>query len=232
MPLSSETVVVIPAYQAEPTLRTLVQAIRQWGLPVIVVDDASSDRTFLEAQEAGATVLQRTANGGKGTALRDGLAEARRRGYGWMITMDADGQHLPSNIPFFLEAGKKEGADLIVGNRMKDPRGMPLHRRVTNWLMSRLISRVAGQRVPDTQCGFRRVSRRLLERFPLTSERFEIDSEMIIRAGWAGFRIASVPVTCVYRREGSFIHPVGDTLRFLRFLKRLLAERRHASRRV
>ena len=232
MPLSSETVVVIPAYQAEPTLRTLIQAIRRLGLSVIVVDDASSDRTFLEAREAGAVVLQRAANGGKGAALRDGLADACRRGYEWMITMDADGQHLPSDIPFFLEAGKQEDADLIVGNRMKDPRGMPPHRRVTNWLMSWLISRIAGQHVYDTQCGFRRVSRRLLERVPLTSERFEIDSEMIIRAGWAGFRIASAPVTCVYRREASFIHPVGDTIRFLRFLKRLLTERRHASRRV
>lgn len=109
---------------------------------------------------------------------------------------------------------------------------MPPHRCVTNWLMSWLISRIAGRHVPDTQCGFRRVSCRLLERIPLTSERFEIDSEMIIRAGWAGFRITSVPVTCVYRREASFIHPVGDTLRFLRFLRRLLAERRHVSCRV
>jgi len=232
LPLSSETVVVIPAYQAEPTLRALVQAIGRLGLSVIVVDDASSDRTFLEAREAGAVVLQRAANGGKGAALRDGLAEARRRGYEWIITMDADGQHLPLDIPSFLEAGKQGGTDLMVGNRMKDPRGMPSHRRVTNWLMSGWISCIAGQRVPDTQCGFRRVSRRLLEQVPMTSERFEIDSEMIIRAGWAGFRIASVPVTCVYRREASFIHPVGDTFRFLRFLRRLLAERRHASRRV
>lgn len=224
--------VVIPAYRAEPTLRALVQAIRRLGLPVIVVDDASSDRTFWEAQEAGAVVLRRAANGGKGAALRDGLAEARRRGYEWMVTMDADGQHLPSDIPRFLDAGKKEDADLIVGNRMRDPRGMPLHRLVTNWLMSWLISRIAGQRIPDTQCGFRRVSRHFLERVPLASERFEIDSEMIIRAGWAGFRIVSVPVTCVYRRGASFIHPVGDTLRFLRFLKQLLAERRDGPRRV
>ena len=219
-------VVVIPAYQAEATLPALIRSIRPMGLPVIVVDDASFDRTGPAALAEGAVVLKREVNGGKGAALRQGFGEALRQGYGWIILMDADGQHVPSEIPRFLEAAQREPVDLIVGNRMQDPRGMPLQRRVTNRVMSWFISRIAGQRVPDTQCGFRLVSRRLLEKISLVSERFEIDSEMVIRAGWSGFRIASVPIASIYRRETSFIHPFGDTVRFFRFLKRILTERR------
>lgn len=224
---SPEVVVVIPAYQAESTIGSLVRSIGLQGLPVIVVNDASLDGTGERARAAGAQVLDRPVNGGKGRALRDGLTEALRNGYRWMVLMDADGQHLPEEIPRFLQARDREpSVELLLGNRMQDPKGMPLHRRVTNGLMSQWISRIAGRSVPDTQCGFRLVSRGLLERVTLISDCFEIDSELIIRSGWAGFRIASVPVACIYRRENSFIHPVADTVRFLRFLKRLLAERR------
>ena len=211
--------VVIPAYQAEATIRVLVQAVRRLGWPVIVVDDASSDRTGQEAQAGGARVLRRPVNGGKGAALRDGWAEALRLNSRWIMTLDADGQHIPSEIPRFLEVMEKERADLVVGNRMGDPRGMPWERRWTNRFMSWLISRVIHQKIPDTQCGFRLITRRVLEKVRLVSEHFEIDSELVIRARQAGFKVRSVPVTSIYRREISFIHPVRDAFRFLRFIR-------------
>ncbi|MBI3318047.1 MAG: glycosyltransferase family 2 protein [Candidatus Omnitrophica bacterium] len=209
---------MIPAYQAEGTIEPLVAAVLGLKIPVMVVDDASSDRTLLRARAAGARVIVRLTNGGKGTALREGISEALRNGFDWVIALDADGQHLPAEIPRFLEAAGRGEGDLIIGNRMKDPRGMPLARRVTNGFMSWLLSRLIRQRVPDTQCGFRMMSRRLLSTTPLASSRFEIESELVVRAAESGFRIASVPVTSVYRRNLSFIRPVKDTCRFFLFL--------------
>ena len=141
-----------------------------------------------------------------------------------MLTLDADGQHLPSEVPQFLEA-REGGAEAVLGNRMGDPQGMSLDRRLANRWMSWIISRMAGQRVPDTQCGFRLVSRRVLDSLPLISERFEIDSELVLRMGWAGVPMRSVPVSSVYRRELSFIRPIRDTFRFVLFLWRMGRQR-------
>ena len=218
------TVVIIPAYQARETVGPLVTEIRALDLPVIVVDDASTDGTAAAAEAAGAAVIRRSLNGGKGAALREGIAKALQDGCNWVLTLDADGQHLPSEIPRFLREAQEKGADLLIGNRMEQPRGMPIDRWLTNFCMSRLISRIAGQTLPDTQCGFRLVRRRLLERVRLVSNRFEIESELVIRAARSGFRIASVPVSSIYRRQISFIRPLRDTVRFFCFLRRLKKE--------
>ena len=216
--------VVIPAYQARKTIGPLVTEIRAQGLPVIVVDDASDDGTAKAAEAAGAFVIRRGANGGKGAALRDAIPAALQTGCEWVLTLDADGQHLVSEIPLFLQETERDRADLLIGNRMGRPRGMPLDRWITNLFMSWIISRIARQKVPDTQCGFRMAHRRVLEKVRLVSNRFEVESEWVIRAAGAGFRIASVPVTSVYRRQISFIRPLRDTLRFFRLLSRLRKE--------
>lgn len=218
-------VVVMPAYQAKGAIGPLVADARKMGLPVIVVDDASNDGTAKEAEAAGATVIRRTTNGGKGRALRDAIPAALRQGCDWVLTLDADGQHLVSEIPLFLREAERGGADLLIGNRMGSPRGMPLDRWFTNLLMSRIISRVSGQSVPDTQCGFRMIRREVLEKVRLSSDRFEVETELVIRAARAGFRIASVPVSSVYRRQLSFIRPLRDTVRFFRFLNQLKREK-------
>lgn len=220
---------VIPAYRAEGTVGPLVESLRAAGFPVVVVDDGSGDGTAGAAEAAGARVIRRPLNGGKGAALRDGFSAALEGGYGWVLTLDADGQHLPAEIPAFLKA-REEGVGAVVGNRMGDPRGMPLDRRLANRWMSRVISRMAGQEVPDTQCGFRLVSRRVLDSLALSSDRFEIDSELVLRVGWAGVAIRSVPVSSVYRRENSFIRPLRDTARFFLFLSRMRREKRNLKR--
>ena len=229
MPQSSsslhDTVVVIPAYQAEKTIGPLVKEIIAMGFPVLVVDDASSDSTAEIAEQSGAKVMMRPFNGGKGTALRDGWATIQGNGYRWVLTMDADGQHLPAEIPRFLAARQGE-TDLVVGNRMGNPRGMPVDRWLTNRIMSWMLSRLTGQDVPDTQCGFRLISERVLRRIQLNSRRFEIDSELVVKAAWAGFKVLSVPVTSIYQRQISFIRPIRDTFRFFLFLFRIKRERR------
>ncbi len=221
----AETVVVIPAYQAARSIHSVVEELRKDGLSVIVVDDASLDATAQEARRAGAQVLVRKTNGGKGTALREGFAEVLAGRTRWVLTLDADGQHLPSDIPRFLDAASDGKVDLLLGNRMENPTGMPLERKWTNRFMSWILSHLIGQNIPDTQCGFRMISREVLEKVTLTSDRFEIDSELVVKAAWAGFRIASIPVGCVYRRQFSFIRPLRDTVRFLRFLRAMQSQR-------
>lgn len=219
---------MIPAYQARATIGGLVREIRSQGLPAVVVDDASTDGTASEAEGAGAEVIRRPANGGKGVALREGMASVCRQGYDWIVTMDADGQHLASEIPRLLGEAASGQAGLILGNRMGQPQGMPLDRRVTNGFMSWLISRLVRQELPDTQCGFRAISRRLLESVTLATDRFEIESELVLKAARAGFSIRSVPVASVYRRQLSFIRPIRDTVRFVRLLVSLGGSDRRA----
>ncbi len=217
---------VIPAFRARSTIGPIVQAVISQGLPVIVVDDASGDGTAEEAQNAGASCIARSVNGGKGAALRDGFSAALEKDFDWILLMDADGQHLPGEIHRFLEAAAGGSADLVLGNRMENPKRMPFERRLTNRFMSWMLSRIAGQRIPDTQCGFRLIAADALKRIRLVSERFEIDSELAVEAAWAGCRIVSIPVSSVYRRHLSFIQPLRDTFRFLRFLWSLSRERR------
>ena len=212
---------LIPAYQAEKTIGSLVREVHALGLRVAVVDDASTDGTAARAQAAGAQVIRRPVNGGKGAALREGFSVIFRSGVDWIVTMDADGQHLASEIQLLLQEAVRGRSDIVIGNRMEDPRGMPLDRRLTNRFMSWLISRLAGQRVPDTQCGFRAISRQVLESVTLVSGHFEIESELVIRGARAGFRISSVPISSVYQQQMSFIRPIQDTVRFLKLLRSL-----------
>ncbi len=212
---------VIAAYQAERTIRSLIREIKAFGLPVIVVNDASTDATALEARSAGAQVLTRKVNGGKGRAIREGFAAALKQGFSWVLVMDSDGQHLPSEIPHFMEVVAVGQLDVILGNRMGKPRGMPFDRWLTNKIMSWLLSRMTGQWIPDSQCGFRMISADVIKRVKLNSERYEIESELLVKAAWAGFQVTSIPVSSVYRRELSFIRPLRDTFRFFLFLRNL-----------
>ncbi len=219
--MAAETCVVIPAYRAEAAIESVVKATLEQGLHVIVVDDASGDDTGAMAKKAGAAVIHRAVNGGKGAALREGLQAALQEGFRWILTMDADGQHLPAEIPRFIQIAAEGKVDVILGSRMWNPRGMPFERRLTNWFMSWLLSRITGQRIPDSQCGFRLISHRALKNLDLTSDRFEIESELVIKSSWAGFTLTSIPVSSVYEKHSSFIHPLRDTVRFLLFLRSL-----------
>lgn len=219
--MAKRVCVVIPAYNVERTLGSLLVQLETYGVDVIVVDDGSTDRTATIARAGGAPLIRHPANQGKGQSLRDGFAWGVGRGYEALVTMDGDGQHLPSELPHLVAALDQDGVGVVVGNRMGNPRSMPWLRQITNAILSAWISRFCGQWVPDSQCGFRAVRREVLARVALTTERYEIESELLIKAARAGYRIASVPITTVYRHEKSRVHPIADTLRFFRFLRTL-----------
>jgi glycosyltransferase involved in cell wall biosynthesis len=217
---SDDLCAVIPAYNAARHLPGVIDRVaRHVPRPLIlIVDDGSSDDTRAVAAKAGATVVAHAHNQGKGAAIRTGLARAQETGPGFAILLDADGQHNPDEIPSFVKRQRETGADLVVGNRLVRAANMPWLRKATNYVTSAVVSLLAGRRVPDSQNGYRLVRLSHFRKFPLTTNRYEIESEMIIRAGRAGGKIASVPVETIYGDEKSFINPFVDTGRFLRMV--------------
>ena len=211
---------VIPAYNAAPHLGAVIDRVARHVRRdrIVVVDDGSADQTREVASGAGATLVAHAQNQGKGAAIRTGLARAQELGLAFAILLDADGQHNPGEIPAFVERQRATGADLVVGNRLVRAANMPWLRKATNYVTSALVSLLAGRRVPDSQNGYRLVRLSHFKKFPLTTSRYEIESEMIIRAGRAGGKIASVPVETIYAGETSFINPLVDTGRFLRMV--------------
>lgn len=212
--------VAIPAYREAGRIGSVVRGVLEYARTVVVVDDGSPDETASEAETAGAVVVRHAANRGKGAAIETALAWASERGLECVITMDADGQHAPSDIPGFLDVFRRERPAAIVGNRMADPAGMPFVRRMTNRYMSWLLSRRMGQRVPDTQNGFRLYRADVVPLVTCDTKRFAAESEVLLKLSAAGHRIASAPTQVIYRDEKSKIHPVRDTIRFYAMLRK------------
>ena len=211
---------IIPALNAGKTIAGLVRQARAQGVDVVVIDDGSTDRTAALAAAEGALVISHLRNCGKGRALRTGFEHALRARYDGVLTLDGDGQHDPIEIPALIRVGEAQHAGLVLGNRMGEGLAMPRVRRGTNRLMSRILSGLARQDIPDSQCGFRFIRRELLDRLPLRSSRFEIESEVLLWAAAHRWKIVSVPVASIYRDHASHIHPVRDGLRFLLLLAR------------
>jgi glycosyltransferase involved in cell wall biosynthesis len=219
--LRSSVAAVIPAYHEEKHIGDVVRRTREQLDRVLVVDDGSRDETKNRAQEAGAEMAIHAENRGKGEAIKTGLRHWLDRQLEFVIILDADGQHRPEEIDRFVAvAVSAPGPKLIIGNRMTDVSRMPLVRRVVNRYMSNKISRVCGQQIPDTQCGFRMVHCDLIPDLLGGANRFDYETEMLIVASRKGCRIDSVPITTVYSDEVSSIHPVRDTIRFFKLMRR------------
>jgi glycosyltransferase involved in cell wall biosynthesis len=217
--------VVIPAYQAAATVAGVVARARAVA-PVYLVDDGSSDGTGDEGRTTGATVLTHATNRGKGVALATGIATALTAGAEVIVTLDADGQHPPEQIPPLVAPIAEGRADLVLGARARSG-GMPLERRLSNWLSARLASRIGGQAVSDAQTGFRAFTREVAERVRPTDRRYEYETAFLLDALGAGFRVACVPIPTIYEGAGSHFRAWGDTWRvarvFARYTRRILA---------
>jgi glycosyltransferase involved in cell wall biosynthesis len=221
---SGEVAVLIPAYDAGAHLAGVLDGIVRF-VPlrsVLVVDDGSRDDTAAVASRAGAEVVRHGENRGKGAALATGLAWARERGFEAVITLDADGQHDPAQIPLFLERFRNENLDLVLGARLARPEGMPAIRLWTNRITTWILSRRVGARLEDSQSGYRLLRTSLVDPDELVTRRYDTESEILIRAGLRGARFGSVPIPSVYGTERSSIRPIRDALGFVRLLVRSL----------
>ncbi|MGH7544435.1 MAG: glycosyltransferase family 2 protein [Gemmatimonadota bacterium] len=194
----SKLVAVIPAYNEAGHIGPVVRAVRKFADEVVVVDDGSVDGTSAEARAAGARVYRHLVNRGLGGGIATGLRAALEAGADIVVTLDGDGQHVPSEV---LEVAKpiiKGEADLAIGSRMLDPHGMPFVRRVANRCANLATWALFGVHVSDTQSGFRALSRRAAEALDLRTSRMEVSSEIVAEAARHGFRIAEVPITVIY----------------------------------
>jgi len=214
--------IIIPAYNESSSLNDILVKLRDKGFSILVVDDGSLDDTYEVALKQADLVIRNEKNMGKGKSLKKAIAFLlKENNFDYVITMDGDGQHSPLDIEqFILKA--QEGADLVVGNRMTNPLRMPRIRFFTNKFMSWFISKIVGQNIPDTQCGYRLIKNNVLKRIIIESSKFEIESEIIIKTAKLGFSVKSIPIKSIYfRNPSSKIHPFIDTLRFLRFIIQL-----------
>jgi glycosyltransferase involved in cell wall biosynthesis len=212
--------IAIPAYQAAPSVGGVVERARAVLPHVLVVDDGSTDGTAEAARGAGARVVSHAVNRGKGCALATAFDDLFGRGVSAVVTVDADGQHLPEEIPHLLDAwrgGAETGAatDLVIGSRDHLFAGMSPVRRTSNRISSFLISVLAGQRLHDVQSGFRLYDRRLIASLGFPESGFEAESAVVVRAARAGFRVVTTPVRLGFAdgRSTSHYRPVVDSLR-------------------
>ena len=213
---STEILAIIPAFNEEQRIAPVVKGAMK-HLPVLVIDDGSQDSTFRVAQESGAKVLQQVPNQGKGAALRKGFEAALSEGYQAVITLDADGQHDPAEIPRFVERYWETKPDLIIGSR--DFSQIPALRRLANSLGRWSFSWAVGQTVPDNQSGYRLLNQRMMRAVLGSSESgFEFEVEMIVTCLRAGYSLDWVPISTIYGGESSHIQPLQHTLEFTRIL--------------
>ena len=211
--MTGTAAIAIPAYQAGPTVEGVARRALA-VLPTVVVDDGSTDDTAARARDAGAEVVSHPRNLGKGRALWTAFSLLFERGFEAVVTVDADGQHLPEETDKLL-AGWRGGGDLVLGTRAHHFGGMSRLRRISNRLSSRAISLLAGQRLGDIQTGFRLYSRELIATTGFPEHRFEAESAVVVRAVRAGFSVVAVPVELGFVDGLSTSHyrPVVDSLR-------------------
>lgn len=213
---------LIPGYEEGPRIGAVVTAASA-HLPVLVVDDGSRDDTAANAAAAGATVIRQVPNQGKGAALRAGLRRALDEGWDAVITLDADGQHDPAEIPRFVAAFGGNGTpgargprpELVIGQR--DFARMPHVRRASNTIGTVLFSWAMGRHIPDNQSGYRLLGRRLMRAtLDSTETGFEFEVEMIavcLRRGWT---LDWVPISTIYAGEPSHVKPLAHLRHFVR----------------
>jgi glycosyltransferase involved in cell wall biosynthesis len=216
---SVRVLALVPGYEEGPRIAAVVAAARR-HLPVLVVDDGSTDDTAANAEAAGAEVIRQRPNQGKGAALRAGFRQALDGGWDAVVTLDADGQHDPTEIPRFVAALAAPGAsgphpELVIGRR--DFSRMPPLRRCSNTLGTAVFSWAVGQPIADNQSGYRLLGRRLMAAMLDSRETgFEFEVEMIavcLRRGWT---LDWVPISTIYAGAPSHVRPLAHLRHFIR----------------
>ena len=228
LPWPPDVWVLIPAYRSAHLLERLLHDLLQYVPPgrIVVVDDASHDETPGVCAGFGITCLSHDDNRGKGAALATGFGHCIAGGSRWIITMDADGQHSTGDLGKFIAASRESPAPgICIGARSMTPGVMPLDRILSNRITSGILSLFCGIPIIDSQCGFRCYSARLLERISIEYNRFEMESEIIMKAAFLGFPVTFTTIQTVYLNGPSHISHFSDTLRWIAAVVRIRLRR-------
>ena len=219
--------VVIPAYKAAAHVGEVVRGVFAMSsrMRVVVVDDGSDDDTAARAREAGAEVIVHDVNKGKWAALMTGFAEFLKSDCEAVITLDADGQHSPAEIPNLIDVWVNKGADIVVGSRRREVGNMPFIRILTNTISSGLVSLVAGATIKDSQSGYRLHTRGVIENVEVKTGGYEAESEILVKAVRQGYRVDSAPISTIYGEETSHINQLKAPGRFLSTIGKMIAWR-------
>ncbi|MBI2559270.1 glycosyltransferase family 2 protein [Candidatus Woesearchaeota archaeon] len=195
---------VIPAYNEEKNIASIIKKTKAYIGNVIVVDDGSKDKTKEAAEKTGAIVLRHIVNLGKGSTLKTGCDFAAKKGAKFMVVLDADAQHSPSDIPRFIEKLKKY--DIVFSYRRISAK-MPMVLRFGNWFISNVAGLLYGVRLSDTQCGYRAFSREAYMKIRWNATDYSMESEMISRAGKQKLKYVQIPIRTIYsdRYKGTTI---------------------------
>jgi len=197
-------VVIVPAYNAEPTLANVVKGVRR-TLPnamIIGVDDGSTDGSGQLMKTVADETIEFEQNRGKGAALRAGFDAALKHGAAAVLTIDSDGQHDPAFAPAIV--GALDRADIVIGTRDLSGKAVPKHRRIANMISSAATRAVSGGKVRDSQSGYRAMKAEVLRKVHAVGDRYEFETDFIIRAARAGFTTINIPISTIYGSPSYF----------------------------
>ena len=215
----------IPAYNEASYVGSVVLLARQYADEVIVVDDGSTDNTSRIAELAGATVIRHDENKGKGAAIQSLLAEAKKRNADVLVLLDADSQHNPNEIPALVKP-ISEGFDLVIGSRKAQKNKTPRYRRIGQKVLLRSTRILSKEGISDSECGFRALSPKAIDKLELKEKGFAVESEMIACAADKNLKITEVPISNIYTTDGSTLNPVKHGVGVLNRIMTMIAERR------
>ena len=207
---SKNITVILPAYNEEVSIGSIVLLTRFYADNVIVVDDGSSDRTAEVARKAGAEVIVHEVNQGKGVALKTGFTAAASLGADVIVTMDSDGQHNPADIPKLVEPILKGEADMVNGSRYLNgmDKNTPVYRRIGQTILDRVTNLNSGLAITDSQSGFRAFAASTKDVFRFSAQGMAIESEMLADAGKSNLRIKEVEIGVRYDVDCSTLSPI------------------------
>ena len=205
--------ILIPAYNAQETLGSVLRKINSIHLDTLVINDGSSDETKRVASENGAQILEHPLNFGKGAALQTGFQYILQKDYQVVVTLDADGQHDPSEIPSLLKIFERVKPDILIASRAAEFGKMTFLRRFWNRLGVKAVARLCHSDITDSQSGFRLIRTDVLKEVDFSTSRFETELELLIKACKKGFSVLSVPINPqkVDGTASSHFRPVVDT---------------------
>jgi len=224
-PEKPKIIVGMPAYNEERYIGSVVLQARRFASEVVVVDDGSSDRTAEVARLAGATVVQHRKNSGYGATVQSVLAEAKKRNPEVLVLLDADGQHNPEEIASLVDA-IANGADVAIGSRKIKSENIPAYRKLGQNIISYFTRVLSRSKISDTESGFRAFSRKAMNVLEPKEQGMAIPAETISEAMSKGLKIAEVPISAIYTKDGSTLNPIRHGVGVLNRVLSMISEKR------